>query len=164
MKGFVYVLKCSNGKYYTGSTTNLEKRLWQHQNGEGSNFTKAHLPVELVYVEEFERIDDAFYREKQIQGWSRKKKEALIAKDFDLLHELAKSASTGSATEMKNGASTGSATEMKNGASTGSATEMKNGASTDSATEMKNGASTDSATEMKNGASTDSATGVVFGW
>ena len=106
MKGFVYVLKCSNGKYYTGSTTNLEKRLWQHQNGEGSNFTKAHLPVELVYVEEFERIDDAFYREKQIQGWSRKKKEALIAKDFDLLHELAKSASTGSATEMKNGAST----------------------------------------------------------
>ena len=59
MKGFVYVLKCSNGKYYTGSTTNLEKRLWQHQNGEGSNFTKAHLPVELVYVEEFERIDDA---------------------------------------------------------------------------------------------------------
>ncbi len=82
MKGFVYVLKCSNGKYYTGSTTNLEKRLWQHQNGEGSNFTKAHLPVELVYVEEFERIDDAFYREKQIQGWSRKKKEALIAKDF----------------------------------------------------------------------------------
>ena len=152
MKGFVYVLKCSNGKYYTGSTTNLEKRLWQHQNGKGSNFTKAHLPVELVYVEEFERIDDAFYREKQIQGWSRKKKEALIAKDFDLLHELAKSASTGSATEMKNGASTGSATEMKNGASTGSATEMKNGASTDSAT------------EMKNGASTDSATGVVFGW
>ena len=114
MKGFVYVLKCSNGKYYTGSTTNLEKRLWQHQNGEGSNFTKAHLPVELVYVEEFERIDDAFYREKQIQGWSRKKKEALIAKDFDLLHELAKSASTGSATD-----STGSATD-----STGSATEM----------------------------------------
>lgn len=107
MKGFVYLLKCSNGKYYTGSTTNLEKRLWQHQNGEGSNFTKAHLPVELVYVEEFERIDDAFYREKQIQGWSRKKKEALIAKDFDLLHELAKSASTGSATDL-----TGSATEM----------------------------------------------------
>lgn len=107
MKGFVYLLKCSNGKYYTGSTTNLEKRLWQHQNGEGSNFTKVHLPVKLVYVEEFERIDDAFYREKQIQGWSRKKKEALIAKDFDLLHELAKSASTGSATDL-----TCSATEM----------------------------------------------------
>ena len=114
MKGFVYVLKCSNGKYYTGSTKNLEKRLWQHQNGEGSNFTKAHLPVELVYVEEFERIDDAFYREKQIQGWSRKKKEALIAKDFDLLHELAKSASTSSATDSTSSAtdSTSSATEM----------------------------------------------------
>ena len=128
MKGFVYVLKCSNGKYYTGSTTNLEKRLWQHQNGEGSNFTKAHLPVELVYVEEFERIDDAFYREKQIQGWSRKKKEALIAKDFDLLHELAKSASTGSATDSTGSAtdSTGSATDSTGSAtdSTGSATEM----------------------------------------
>ena len=120
MKGFVYVLKCSNGKYYTGSTTNLEKRLWQHQNGEGSNFTKAHLPVELVYVEEFERIDDAFYREKQIQGWSRKKKEALIAKDFDLLHELAKSTSTSSATDSTSSAtdSTGSATEST-GAATG---------------------------------------------
>lgn len=91
MKGYVYILRCANGSYYTGSTTDLEKRIWQHQNGEGANFTKAHLPIELVYVEEFPRIDEAFCREKQIQGWSRKKKEALINGDFDELQKLAKS-------------------------------------------------------------------------
>ena len=89
MKGYVYILKCANGCYYTGSTTDLEKRLWQHENGEGSNYTKAHLPVKLIYLEEFSRIEDAFYREKQIQGWSRKKEEALIAGNFNKLHKLA---------------------------------------------------------------------------
>ena len=89
MKGYMYILKCANGSYYTGSTTDLEQRLEQHKNGEGAKFTKKHLPVELVYVEEFSKIEDAFYREKQIQGWSRKKKEALIAGNFDKLHELA---------------------------------------------------------------------------
>ena len=66
----MYILLCSNGKYYTGSTNNLEKRILQHNNGEGANFTRKHLPVQLIYFEEFDRIDDAFYREKQIQGWS----------------------------------------------------------------------------------------------
>lgn len=78
MKAYVYILRCSNESYYTGSTTNLELRLLQHQSGKGANHTKKHLPVTLVYYEEFQRIDEAFYREKQIQGWSRKKKEALI--------------------------------------------------------------------------------------
>ena len=78
MKGYMYILECANGKYYTGSTKDLKRRLEQHQNGEGANFTKKHLPVRLVYFEEFQRIDEAFYREKQVQGWSRKKKEALI--------------------------------------------------------------------------------------
>ena len=90
MKGYTYILKCADGSYYTGSTKNLERRLSQHINGEGANFTKKHLPVELVYFEEFERIDEAFYREKQIQGWTRKKKEALINGEFNKLHELAK--------------------------------------------------------------------------
>lgn len=89
MKGYMYILLCANGQYYTGSTKDLERRLSQHQNCEGANFTKKHLPVELVYVEEFERIDEAFYREKQIQGWSRKKKEALINGQFEKLHDLA---------------------------------------------------------------------------
>ena len=90
MKGYMYILKCANGNYYTGSTNDLEKRLEQHQNGEGSNFTKKHLPVKLVYFEEFQRIDDAFYREKHLQGWSRKKKEALINGQIEKLHNLAK--------------------------------------------------------------------------
>ena len=84
---------CSNGQYYTGSTNDIEKRLFQHQNGEGSNFTRKHLPVKLVYLEEFDRIDDAFYREKQVQGWSRKKKEALINMQYDKLPELSRSSS-----------------------------------------------------------------------
>jgi putative endonuclease len=78
MKGYMYILLCNNDSYYTGSTTNLELRLEQHQNGEGANHTKKYLPVKLLYYEEFQRIDSAFYREKQVQGWSRKKKEALI--------------------------------------------------------------------------------------
>jgi len=89
MKGYMYILLCSNGSYYTGSTNNLELRLKQHQNGEGANHTKKYLPVTLVYYEEYQRVEDAFYREKQIQGWSRKKKEALINGDHNLLPELA---------------------------------------------------------------------------
>ncbi len=78
MKCYMYILECADGSYYTGSTKNLEQRLLQHQNGEGANHTKKHLPVKLVYYEEYTRIDEAFYREKQVQGWSRRKKEALI--------------------------------------------------------------------------------------
>jgi len=74
----MYILKCADNSYYTGSTKYLKKRLIQHQSGIGANHTKVRLPVELVYYEEFKRIDKAFYREKQVQGWSRKKKEALI--------------------------------------------------------------------------------------
>ena len=85
----MYILLCSNGSYYTGSTNNLELRLKQHQNGEGANHTKKYLPVTLVYYEEYQRVEDAFYREKQIQGWNRKKKEALINGDHNLLPELA---------------------------------------------------------------------------
>ena len=86
----MYILLCANGSYYTGSTIDLERRLQQHQNGEGANHTKKHLPVALVYYEEYPRIDTAFYREKQVQGWSRKKKEALIEGKMDSLPELAK--------------------------------------------------------------------------
>lgn len=89
MKGFMYILLCSDGSYYTGSTKYLELRLEQHQNGEGANHTKKHLPVSLIYYEEYPRIDVAFYREKQVQGWSRKKKEALIEGKGELLPELA---------------------------------------------------------------------------
>ena len=84
----MYILKCFNGKYYTGSTIDLEKRLVQHQAGAGANFTRKNLPVELIYYEEYDRIDKAYFREKQIQGWSRKKKQALINGAFKSLHKL----------------------------------------------------------------------------
>ena len=70
---------------YTGSTINLERRIQQHQSGEGANHTKKYSPVRLIYFEEFTRIDEAFYREKQVQNWSRKKKEALINGELDKL-------------------------------------------------------------------------------
>jgi len=88
MKGYMYILRCADGSYYTGSTKYLALRLAQHQAGEGANHIKKHLPVELVYYEEYDRIDHAFYREKQVQGWGRKKKEALIKGDFESLRPL----------------------------------------------------------------------------
>ena len=89
MKGYMYILLCSDDSYYTGSTTNLELRLAQHQAGEGANHTKKRLPVTLLYYEELQRIDEAFNREKQVQRWSRKKKEALINNMADELKKLA---------------------------------------------------------------------------
>ena len=89
-KGYMYILECFDGTYYTGSTKYLERRLQEHQNGEGANYTSKRLPVALLYYEEYDRIDHAFYREKQVQGWSRKKKEALMGGNVEMLPELAK--------------------------------------------------------------------------
>ncbi|WP_317041745.1 GIY-YIG nuclease family protein [Tenacibaculum agarivorans] len=90
-KGYMYILKCADDSYYVGSTVNLKLRLQQHQNGEEANHTKKRLPVKLVYFEEFTRIQDAFYREKQVQKWRRVKKEALIFGQFNTLFDLSKS-------------------------------------------------------------------------
>ena len=89
-KGFMYILQCADGTYYTGSTKDLERRLSEHENKKGANYTKLRLPVKLVYFEEYDRIDKAFYREKQVQGWSRKNKQALINGNPELLPQLAK--------------------------------------------------------------------------
>ena len=86
----MYILECSNGQYYVGSTQDLDLRLKQHQAGEGCVFTKKHLPVKLVYYEKFQRIDEAFAREHQVKGWNRKKKEALINNQPESLPELSK--------------------------------------------------------------------------
>ncbi len=85
----MYILRCSDGSYYTGSTKDILKRLSEHQQGLGAKHTKKYGPVELVYVEKFSRIDLAFYREKQIQGWTTRKKEALIASNIIDLEKLA---------------------------------------------------------------------------
>ena len=85
----MYILQCADGSLYTGSTTDLSKRISKHNSGEGANFTSKRLPFKLVYKEEFQRIEDAFTREKQIQPWSKAKKEALIKRNYDALHDLA---------------------------------------------------------------------------
>ncbi|MBD80624.1 MAG: hypothetical protein CL840_17040 [Crocinitomicaceae bacterium] len=89
MKGYMYILECNDGTYYTGSTKYLKRRVEEHQNGIGAKHTKSRLPIKLIYFEEFNRIDYAFNREKQVQRWSRKKKEALIAGQFKKLKDLA---------------------------------------------------------------------------
>ena len=75
---WVYILRCADGSYYVGSTTHLDFRVWQHQNGEGAEYTKRRRPIELAFAHETETVAEAFGLEKQIQGWSRAKREALI--------------------------------------------------------------------------------------
>ena len=87
---WMYILECCDGSYYVGSTKNLELRFSQHQSGKGSRYTAGRLPVKLVYCEEYDRVSDAFYREKQVQGWTRRKREALINGCPELLPALAK--------------------------------------------------------------------------
>src|SRR6185436_9020123 len=87
---WMYILKCADDSYYVGSTKNLDLRISQHQSGKGSRYTSGRLPVELVYGEEYDRIADAYAREKQVQNWSRAKREALIDGNLDVLPPLAK--------------------------------------------------------------------------
>ena len=88
---YVYILKCSDGSFYTGVTSELEKRLEKHQNGTYANsYTAKRLPLELVYYATFTDINIAIGKEKQIKKWSKAKKENLIAGDFAALPNLAK--------------------------------------------------------------------------
>ena len=88
---FVYILRCADGSYYIGSTrSTLEHRLWPHSTGNGCRYTSTRLPVQLVFAEEYEHVHEAYEREKQLQGWSRKKREALIRGDYDSLVGLSR--------------------------------------------------------------------------
>jgi len=87
---FMYILKCCDDSYYVGSTKDMGRRFWQHSTGIGGLYTSERLPVQLIYIEVFSRIDHAFYREHQIKKWSRKKKEALMNGEFSELKLLAK--------------------------------------------------------------------------
>ena len=89
----VYMLRCADGSYYVGSARlGLERRLSEHNNGTYGGYTSKRLPVELVWSEHFLGITDAIAVERQIKGWSRAKKEALIRGDFKSLRVLAKRA------------------------------------------------------------------------
>jgi putative endonuclease len=89
MKGYMYILECIDDSFYVGSTYDLIMRFDQHQKGEGSNYTKVRLPVKLIYYEEFNTVKEAFQREKQIQGWTKAKKIALMKKNIKKLELLA---------------------------------------------------------------------------
>jgi putative endonuclease len=85
-----YILRCADDSYYVGSTRDLAVRLAQHESGIGSDYTAKRLPVELAWAAEFDRIDDAYFLEKRIQGWSRRKREALIRGELEALPELSR--------------------------------------------------------------------------
>ena len=87
---WTYILQCSDGSYYVGSTNDLERRLSEHQQGLAAQYTKRRRPVKLVYSAEFDNVEQAYRWEKQLQGWSRAKREALIRGEFYKLPALAK--------------------------------------------------------------------------
>ena len=91
MEVTVYIVKCADGSYYTGLTKQeLPARLWEHNAGIYRGYTFKRRPVELVFTETYDRIVDAIVRERQIKGWSRAKKKALIAYEYERLPELSK--------------------------------------------------------------------------
>ena len=106
---WVYILKCSDHSFYTGSTFNLKKRISEHQDGTGGDYTKKRRPIILVYCEELSSRKEAFLRERQIKSWSRKKKEALIKSDWQELRKLARPPTklrTGTSTKLRTSTST----------------------------------------------------------
>jgi len=88
---FVYMLRCGDGSYYTGVTNDLEQRVAEHKAGLDKNaYTHQRRPIQLVFSQEFDSINEAIVWEKKLQGWSRKKKEALIEGDWERIRMLAK--------------------------------------------------------------------------
>ena len=88
---WTYIVECADGSYYVGSTFNLERRVWEHNNDPaGAAYTRRRRPVHLVWAAEYDSVKDAFAFEKQVQGWSRRKREALIRGDFEGLTALAR--------------------------------------------------------------------------
>ena len=88
---WVYILKCRDGSYYTGSAIDLEKRIAEHMAGTYDGYTSKRLPVKVVFSCEMPTIFDAFLRERQIKGWTRRKKEALMKGEWNKLIEYSKS-------------------------------------------------------------------------
>jgi putative endonuclease len=95
MQVTVYILRCADGSYYTGLTReDVEARAWEHNNDPIDSYTAKRRPVELVFCEVYERLTEAIARERQIKGWTRRKKEALIRGDYEALPALSSRPST----------------------------------------------------------------------
>lgn len=87
---YMYILECADRSLYVGSTRNLDRRLAQHGEGDGAEYTRTRLPVRLLYFEQFDRVADAYRREKQVQGWGRAKRLALVKGQVEKLPGLSK--------------------------------------------------------------------------
>ena len=84
----VYILLCADNSYYTGHSENLDKRIAEHQAGEIAGYTSGRLPVKLMFSQEFSTREEALAVERQIKGWRRSKKEALIQGDWNEVSRL----------------------------------------------------------------------------
>ena len=91
MTFWIYILECRDGSYYTGHTDDIDHRIAQHDAGLGGEHTRRRLPVTLRFIEGFGTRAEALAMELRVKGWSRAKKQALFARDWQRLHELAKS-------------------------------------------------------------------------
>jgi putative endonuclease len=95
MGAWLYIVQCADGSYYTGTTrAELEQRIAEHNAGRFPGFTEKRRPVALKYSEYFAQIVDAIRAERQIKGWTRAKKEALMVGDFDRISRLSRRRST----------------------------------------------------------------------
>ena len=94
MPFWVYMLRCSDASFYTGHTDNLDLRIAKHQTGETGGYTASRLPVELVFAQECATREEALAAERQLKGWSRAKKEAMLLGDWYLVKLLARKRST----------------------------------------------------------------------
>ncbi len=88
---YVYILRCADGILYTGSTTDIDRRVKEHNRKKGGGCTRGRLPVKLVHKEFYPNRSEAQKREAQIKRWSRQKKLALISKNKTKLKQLAQS-------------------------------------------------------------------------
>ncbi|QQL49020.1 GIY-YIG nuclease family protein [Mucilaginibacter ginkgonis] len=87
----MYILQCNNGSYYVGITNDLERRLYEHINGINDKaFTFDKRPLKLVFHYRFDNVNDAINFEKQIKGWRKEKKEALVNGDWHMLPDLSR--------------------------------------------------------------------------
>ena len=101
MAFWAYLLRCADGSYYVGHTDNIDRRLSEHQLGYFPGYTHKRRPGTLVWSEYFLNRDDAKASERQIKGWSRAKKEALIARDYARISELARNSRARSELELR---------------------------------------------------------------
>jgi putative endonuclease len=95
MSFWVYILKCADDSYYVGHTDNLETRMWHHADGKITGYTSTRRPVTLVFSQDFPTREEALASERQIKGWSRKKKEAMMRGDWQEVSRLAQNRELG---------------------------------------------------------------------